>query len=153
MKEIKLTQGYITKVDDLDYRVVGNIKFYAVVVSGKPYAQTNINGKVVRLHQIILGKKSGYEIDHINGDSLDNRRSNLRFCTHAENMYNKKMYKNNKLGVKGVFLETNSGRYVAQVRKFGKRIVKRFSTILEAEKAYKLLSTSAFGEFSYRKSL
>ena len=54
------------------------------------------------LHQLIMGRKRGYEIDHINRNILDNRKSNLRFVTHSKNMRNAKIQSNNKSGIKGV---------------------------------------------------
>jgi len=50
----------------------------------------------IQLHQFVLGKKTGYEIDHINHDTLDNRKKNLRHCTHQQNVFNKK----NVLGIR-----------------------------------------------------
>jgi len=55
------------------------------------YAHTTINGKKIKLHQFLLGKPDdGFVIDHVNGDGLDNRRSNLRFVTNSQNRMNQK---------------------------------------------------------------
>lgn len=61
------------------------------------------------------------EVDHINGNSLDNRRKNLRIVSHQENMFNKKEYANNTSGIKGVHLN-KKGIWVARIQVGGKRI-------------------------------
>lgn len=54
------------------------------------YAVGRINGKLIRLHQFILGKKNGFVIDHINRNKSDNQKSNLRYLTVSENIFNNK---------------------------------------------------------------
>lgn len=71
------------------------------------------------MHRLILDAPSGMVVDHINHNSLDNRRSNLRVCTHSENMYNRKgTDPRSRTGIQGVSIQTNgSGRqyYLARV--------------------------------------
>ena len=93
MKEIKLTQNKIALVDDEDYELASSKKWYAAKDHNTYYALSKEsigNGKVktLRLHRFLLDAKIGQEIDHENGNGLDNRRENLRFCTHAENIKN-----------------------------------------------------------------
>lgn len=88
----------------------------------KGYAFVYINGKSVAVHRIVAGKKSGYEVDHINRDKLDNRRSNLRHVTHQENLRNR-----NGWGAlpKGVYFDKSSKRakpYKAMRRVNGKSV-------------------------------
>jgi len=66
-------------------------------------------------HQIIGKPKKGMVLDHINGDTLDNRRANLRFVTPSQNIYNTKMYSSNKTGHKGVVFNKKSNRYTAMI--------------------------------------
>lgn len=101
-------------------------------------------GKKEILARLIMNvsdpKKS---IDHINGNTLDNRRANLRVVTHQENMMNKSDYKNNSSGVKGVN-KNSQGLWVARIQVGGKRIFLGSSTDkdkmvklrLEAERKY-----------------
>lgn len=103
-------------------------------------------------HRIIMGDPDGQLIDHINGNTLDNSRRNLRVCTHAENMRNRKIHKNNMLGTKGVYLEKRTGRpsrFVAQIRVGGRKIVLgRYRTIDAADAAYKDAALRHHGEFA-----
>lgn len=62
-----------------------------------------ISNHIGYLHNFILGKKHPYEIDHINRDKLDNRKTNLRVVTHQQNMTNLNVRKNSPLGITGVF--------------------------------------------------
>lgn len=58
-----------------------------------------------RLHRVISQATEGMVVDHINGVTTDNRRSNLRVCTHAENMRNRKIAKSNSCGIKGIYFD------------------------------------------------
>lgn len=72
--------------------------------------------KALYMHSYILGKKAGKVIDHINGNGLDNRRSNLRFCSISQNLHNSKKQKNNSSGYKGITKTKNSHRCFLQVK-------------------------------------
>lgn len=95
MKIIELTQGYICVVSDEDYKV---LKKYSWCVSrgagrnrkqGEPYAATVVNRKKIYMHRLIMGSPKDKIVDHINNQTLDNRRSNLRVVTAKENMRNR----------------------------------------------------------------
>ena len=93
MKHIKLTKGKSTLIDDEDFEWLNQYKWYCSV---KGYAARNVaqDGKKItmRMHQAIMGKQNDkLEIDHKNGNKLDNRRDNLRICSHAENSKNRKI--------------------------------------------------------------
>lgn len=102
-------------------------------------------------HREILGAPKDMCVDHINGNTLDNRRENLRLCTHAENMKNRKMHSNNRCGFKGVWEDRSTKRrspFVAQIRVNGKRIqIGRFQTAELAHKAYLKAAAKLHGEF------
>lgn len=82
LKTIKLTQNKYAKVDDRDYSTLLSINWH---FDGR-YA-ANKNKKKIHMHRLIMGDLP-LDIDHINGDKLDNRRSNLRFCTRSANIRN-----------------------------------------------------------------
>lgn len=90
--------------------------------NGAGYAVACINGKKTYLHQLIIGKREGMVIDHINGDKLDNRNSNLRHISQRENTLNTKLSKNNTSGHKGVIFDKRIKKWCARISPFGKSI-------------------------------
>lgn len=111
------------------------------------YIQCRVNRKTLRLHHLILGSARGKCVDHINGDACDNRRSNLRFCTHAENIQNRKPNRNASLPYKGI-QQLPSGRFRVRVGAFGKRKnYGTFSTLEEANRQRQKIAKQLHGEF------
>ena len=103
--------------------------------------------KAILLHRVLAGARAGEVVDHINGDRLDNRRENLRVCSHGENMRNRRMHKNNTTGYPNV--QRNKGKYAACVRINGKTRKKvGFETPEAAYEHSKLLVAEMHGEFS-----
>ena len=109
MKEIQLTQGKVALVDDEDYEYLNQWKWYANEwKGGKLYAVRNVrkNKQYIgyeSMHRLLSSNKDKKLVtDHINGNTLDNRKSNLRICTISENTKNRQIQKNNKSGFKGV---------------------------------------------------
>jgi len=86
MKRIPLTKGYEAIVDDDSD--LGVHSWYATICNGKVYAARDIAGKRIYMHRFLL-PIAGH-VDHINGDSLDNRIVNLRGATHTQNIQNQK---------------------------------------------------------------
>lgn len=68
------------------------------------------------LHRFILNAPKNKQIDHINGNGLDNRKSNLRLCTPQENARNRTKQKNNKSGLKGVSFDKTRNKWVARIK-------------------------------------
>jgi hypothetical protein len=103
------------------------------------YVYGNIPGtkKKIRLHRFLFDDPEGLVIDHINHDTLDNRRTNLRAITRLGNTQNKKgENKNNKSGVRGVCWNKNAGKWKAHIRVKGKQThLGYFVDLEEAEKA------------------
>jgi len=90
MKEIKLTQGYVTYVDDADYEWLMQYRWCANNCGGRLYA-SRWDGKSKRnvlMHRMILNPASGLLTDHIDGDGLNNQRCNLRAVTVRQNSHN-----------------------------------------------------------------
>jgi hypothetical protein len=110
---------------------------------------TNISGKKCSVHRLIVSADEGDEVDHISGDRLDNRRCNLRFCTHAENQKNMKLSSSNKTGYKGVFLPKRRKQYVASIRIDGRSFyLGSYGTAEEAAGVYDAASKILHGDFS-----
>lgn len=97
-----------------------------------------------------MNASRGSIIDHINGNPLDNRRENLRFCTHAQNMQNSKVRKHSGTGVKGV--QKHRNKYRALICKNGKQIkLGSFDSIEEAKACYDAAALEIFGEFARKQ--
>lgn len=97
------------------------------------------------MHRVILGLTSPNQIsDHINGNKIDNRRANLRVCTRTENNRNRRgvIRKN---GYKGVYLQTNTGRWAAEANH---KYLGAFATAEEAALAYNRAALELHGEFA-----
>jgi hypothetical protein len=121
-----------TLIDEEDLILFKNIK-RTVSAHRRAGSKTNIyaemsigkNYKTVPIHQIILGLSGGREkvADHLNGDSLDNRKSNLRISTNLGNARNSKIRSDNKSGVKGVHYDKRKEKWIARISLKGERIL------------------------------
>jgi len=101
------------------------------------------------LHQVVMGRRAGYEVDHINGDRLDNRRINLRWATHAENGRNLKLSKRNKSGCRGVWWDqTNKAWMVKITLNYKQMHLGRFNDYDEAVRVRKEAEIHHYGEFT-----
>jgi hypothetical protein len=91
------------------------------------YAQSayycNGKQKTIRLHHVILGfPKNSYQIDHINGNGLDNRIENLRFCTNQQNQMNQKKRNGTTSKYKGVYFNVPKNKWSAYINLNGENI-------------------------------
>jgi hypothetical protein len=136
------------KVDDIDYALVKNSSWnIAESTSGIFYAVAYVNKKSILMHRLIMKVPSSLHTDHINGDGLDNRRSNLRVCNRTQNMQNKRIYKNNQSGYKGISKEGN--RWRANITVDKQRVfIASFLTKEEAAMAYNNAALTFFGDFA-----
>lgn len=96
--------------------------WYVSIKRGNPYAQHHIGGKVMELQRFLLDDPDGKYVDHINRDTLDNRDSNLRVCSNADNLRNGKIRPNNTSGYKGVWWSERANRWNAEVKVNYKKI-------------------------------
>lgn len=136
---------YQTLVDPEDFERLRLMKWRAIGSKGYKYAYTSVDGKNVALHRMLMSAE-GTNVDHINRDTLDNRRCNLRICDHAENMRNRKQPAHSKQPYKGV--EACKGSWRARIRVDGQRYhLGTFETPEEAYAAYCKASPLFHGEF------
>ena len=149
--EIELTQGFVSVVDDDDYPLVRDFKWRALNSRGFVYAARSVGRSAVLMHRVIAGAKPGQIVDHIDHDTLNNRRANLRVCTHAEIMRNSKFRSHSRTVIKVVMLEKHGCRYrfLATVRHDNKRYRKWFATLEDATKWAEEKRKELHGEFAY----
>ena len=103
----------------------------------------------LKLHRLIADTPKGMYTDHINGDTLDNRKQNLRICTIAENGRNRRKNKNNTSGFKGVCWRKDDKTWHARIQHNKKLIhIGYFKDKEEAAKAYDRKAIELFGEFA-----
>lgn len=149
MKSIVLTRGYTTSVDDEDFPYLDQFNWHVTMSPGGVgiYVAGRLGGgSLVYMHRVILAAPKGVTVDHIDGDGLNNVRSNLRFATQAEQNGNSIRY--SQLGVKGVS-QTPNGRYRAQICRQGKIYsLGTYATIEAASKAYDDAARAYFGDFA-----
>lgn len=154
MKELELTRGLVALVDDEDYDSVGAFKWH-VVGKRTIYARRDFGtDQYVLMHRAIIGAVDGQAVDHVNGNTLDNRRANLRIATAAENCMNRKRRSDCKSRFKGVrFCDRSKcgrqDRWTARIQTGGKRAtVGSFKTEIAAAIAYDCAAREHFGPFA-----
>lgn len=138
-------------IDAADVHLIASRRWGRTRASGKCYAicRENLPGgkrRNVFMHRLILDPLPNSQVDHINGDALDNRRCNLRQCSHAENMRNT-FKRNNKTGFKGVW-QHGKGFYAKVSKGDQTARIGPFSTPELAAAAYAGAATILFGEFA-----
>ena len=145
MTAIPLSRGMVALIDDADVPLVQGYKWHAIRSRPKNswYAKSWISGKVVSMHKLLLpGHK---EIDHKNGNGLDNQRHNIRPATHAQNSQNRiKSYGSSRF--KGVHWNEKRRRWIAQINR--NKWLGTFKTEEDAARAYNTAATNLFGEFA-----
>lgn len=165
MKRIPLTQGFYALVSDVDYKRVSQMKWTAQRTK-RPDCVYAVNGGVtvngkrnrIWMHRFILdvplnpgrrGPARGFEVDHRDGNGLNNQRSNLRRATTVQNMRNSRVQNRSRTGFKGVW-PTRAGRFasVIQVKKTRRVYLGTFTTARAAHRAYVSAAKKLFGEFA-----
>lgn len=154
---VPLTQGQVAIVDAEDYERISHNNWHAAKPNKtRPfYAQRGgrKNGKPygVWMHREIIGAISGDGkwVDHINGNTLDNRKSNLRFVTPSQSNMNKSVKSNSKTGIKGVRWRDDCQKWEARITLQQKEIsLGMYASPKDAHAAYCEAAKSLFGEFA-----
>jgi hypothetical protein len=157
MKTIPLTQGKVAIVDDRDYRWLSQYKWHAQKSGNRPglyyavrNATINKHRKTIQMHREIMNPPDDLEIDHRNNNALDNRRSNMRTCTRAQNMANSRAQRRKSSAFKGVSFHKDYRKWRVRIMHLGKDLhLGFFRSQVRAAKAYDDKAKELFGEFAY----
>lgn len=150
MRKIELTQGRYTLVNDEDYEYLNQWK-WCVNSCNMVLRGTSKNGKQksILMHRVIMQPPSDLQIDHKNGNRLDNRRNNLRICTQSQNCMNRKATTKGISGYKGVTQYIDGERWIARIEVENKKIrLGLFNDIKKAALAYNKAAQKYHGEFA-----
>lgn len=151
MKKIKLTKNQFVLVDDEDYERVNQFKW---CLNGVNYAHrrkpNSKTGETILMHRFILNTPKGKLTDHINYNTLDNRKCNLRIVTKSQNQMNLKPYKNKSSKYKGVSYYKANNNWEVYIKFNNKTYhLGRYKTESEAAIKYNEKAKELFGKFAY----
>ena len=152
-REIELTQGKFAVVDSADCEWLSKFKWHAHERGRTWYARRAASTKTVFMHRAILeyhgSDLTSGEVDHVNGDGLDNRKSNLQIVSHAENIRKSRVQKNNTSGFRGVSWHKGDRRWQAFVEVDNiRKYLGSFKNKIDAALAYDQAAKKYFGRFA-----
>jgi hypothetical protein len=127
-------------LDNADFELIIKLggKWCLAKKRGMFYPQKRINHKIIEMHRYILNPPKDKYVDHINSDTLDNRRNNLRICSNGANLRNGRIRKNNKSGFSGVTWDKSRNKWQVRIKVNYKTIhLGRFDSFEQAVKIRK----------------
>lgn len=151
-KQIPLTRGMFAIVDDEDFERCQEYSWYALkahhtfYATARPYDKDSKKQLTVYMHRLLLNAPAGSEIDHADGNGLNNSKSNLRIATRSQNAVNTLRY--NKTGLRGV--HTTIRAIHSAILRVNDRTVSlgSFDTPEAAARAYDAVAVALYGEFA-----
>ncbi len=151
---ITLTQGRSTTIDDTD-KDLSDMKWCSEKAYNTCYATRRVNTEKVRMHRIIMSRilnrelLPGEQVDHIDGNGLNNRRYNLRLASNAQNQFNASARRNGSSRYKGVYYDKHAKKWVAHICiRYANIWIGLFDSENDAARAYNGDAIKFFGEFA-----
>lgn len=163
MKLIPLSRGCFSKVDDSDFEFLKQYKWTASR-SGKygcraVRAFSVLKGKKastipILMHRVIMMCPNGFEVDHVDGDGLNNQKNNLRICSHSQNMRNRRQKSQMSSKYKGVSWVKKHGKWLGRLQVGGKIVFNSYFDSQEAAAiAYNESAALHHGDFARLNTL
>jgi hypothetical protein len=147
---IPLTQGKFAIVDADDYERLATYKWCASQSGNRIYAVRRRQNRTITMQRQIMNAPEGLLVDHIDGNSLNNRKSNLRLCSAHQNACNRRPRRNSSSKYKGVSWYKRDKKWQVQIYYNARTIhLGRFDDEVEAALVYDRKATELFGEFAY----
>lgn len=146
---VPLTQGRSALVDEADYQTVAQFKWH---VSNGYAARHTFEGKrrvKVYMHRQLSDARPGDEVDHRDGNKLNNTRANLRPCSHTDNARNHGPHRDNRNGYKGITLDKHTGKWIAHIAAH----LGVFDTPEQAALAYNAAAVKLYGDFAWTNTI
>jgi hypothetical protein len=154
MIEITLSNGDFALADKDDFELLSQYRWHSSKSSNNhTYARAYVkskDGKAIKIlmHRLIMNPGDNFVVDHINGNTLDNRKINLRICTISQNLCNSKKHKCKSSKYKGVHYDKRRNKYKATINIDKKQItIGRFETEELAHEEYCNVAKKIYGEF------
>lgn len=147
---IALTREKYALVDASDLPILDGYAWHVYPSRHTWYASHSLSaGTTIFMHRFLMNAKERSEVDHINGNGLDNRRSNLRICTHVQNNHNRRKRLGTSSQYKGVWYYARYGTWRASIRVEGiLKTIGRYANEEDAARAYDFAAKNHFGEFA-----
>lgn len=154
---VKIPNRFASKacfVDDEDFSILKDRKWSL----SNGYPRTGFTNRILnpkkrqiftRMHKCILWSPKGTDIDHMDGNKLNNQKVNLRICSRSENSWNRKKHKNNHSGFKGVSWIKRQQQWDAKICKHGEtKFLGYFDSPAEASEVYKKAAKKLFAAYA-----
>lgn len=149
-KLIPLTQGKFAIVDADDYDWLVQYKWHCRRFKNNFYAFRQMHNKAISMHRVIINAPKELLVDHIDCNGLNNRNSNLRLCTYAQNACNKRPKHNSGSKYKGISFHRRDKKWEVQICHNGKfKYLGGYDSEIDAATAYDRKAEQLFGEFAY----
>lgn len=151
---VSLTQGFEAIIDAADVPLIEGFNWSVLrsprrkAVYAARVVRDGNRQRMILMHRVIAAASDDAQVDHRDGDGLNNRRGNLRLCTHAENQRNRGARADNKSGFKGVCFSKRTNRWRAEICAAGqRRFLGYFAELDDARRAYAAAAAALHGEF------
>lgn len=151
MKLINLTRGVMAQVDDEDFdHLVAMGRWCAIIQLRTSYARRVVCGAQIYMHRFIMNMPTkGIDVDHIDGNGLNNQKHNLRLANRFQNIANSTRRFATTTGYRGVYHSSPPCKFTARIKVgSGYRALGRFSSAEDAARAFDVAAIEKYGQFA-----